>query len=65
MKKSSNRIFMLILNLMLLLHILRGPELSFIIGGCVPYILYYGMMILYVIFLLSRLLNILKKNGDR
>ena len=48
MKKNSTSIFMLVSMLMHLLHVLRG-DLSFIVDGELPYILYYGTMVLYVI----------------
>ena len=48
MKKNSASMFMLISTLMLLLHILRGPALTFTISGKLPYILYYGTIALYV-----------------
>lgn len=61
MKKSSTNIFMIISILMQLLHIMRDPELSFIIGGLFPYILYYGTMALNIICLICYLFNSLKR----
>ena len=48
MKKNLNGMFKLVATLMLLLHVLRGYELSFIIGGMLPFILYYGTIILFI-----------------
>ena len=49
MKKNLNGMFRLVATLMLLLHVLRGYELSFTIGGKLPFILYYGTIVLYII----------------
>jgi len=65
MKKSSVSIFMLISTLMLLLHILRGSDLTFIISGWIPYVLYYSTITLYVVGLLYRIYDVLKKKGNR
>ena len=64
MKKNSTGLFMTVSSLMLLLHILRGNNLTFIIGGWIPYALYYGTIGLYVIGLLCRLFRTVKKKED-
>lgn len=48
MKNKLNNMFKLVAALMLLLHVLRGNELSFTIGGILPFILYYGTIILFI-----------------
>ena len=48
MEKKSNSLFKLIAVLMLLLHVLRGNELSFTIDGILPFILYYGTILLFI-----------------
>ena len=48
MKNKLNGMFKLVAVLMLLLHVLRGSELSFTIGGVLPFVLYYGTMILFI-----------------
>ena len=65
MKKNLTGLFMAVSSLMFLLHVLRGNDLTFIMGGWVPYALYYGTIGLYVIGLLSRLFSNVKKKGDR
>ena len=65
MKKNLTGLFMAVSSLMLLLHILRGNDLTFIMGGWVPYALYYGAIGFYVIGLLCRLGSRLKKKGNR
>ena len=64
MKKNLTGLFMAVSSLMLLLHILRGNDLTFIVSGWLPYVLYYGTIGLYVIGLLSRLSGSVKK-GNR
>ena len=59
MKKNSIGGFMLVAILMQLLHTLRG-DLTFIIDGKLPYVLYHGTMALYVICLLGYLNGIIK-----
>ena len=61
MKKSPSSIFIPISILMQLLHIMRGPKLSFIMGGWFPYILYYGTMALYLICLICYLFGSIKR----
>lgn len=53
--------FMSVSILMHLLHILRGAELRFIIGGPFPYILYYGTMVFYVVCLVRYLFSSVKR----
>ena len=65
MKKNLTSLFMAVSSLMLLLHLLRGNDLTFIIGGWVPYALYYGTISLYVIGLLYRLFSNVKKKRKR
>ena len=65
MKKNLTGLFMAVSSLLLLLHILRGNNLAFIMGGWVSYALYYGTIGLYVIGLLCRLGSRLKKKGNR
>lgn len=60
MKKNSTNGFMMIAILMQLLHAMRG-ELSFIIEGKFPYVLYYGTMGLYVACLMGYLFGITKR----
>ena len=56
MKKSTN-MFMLVAILMHLLHTMRGSELTFIIDGSFPYVLYHGTMALYVVCLIFHVFN--------
>lgn len=61
MRKNFTGMFMLVSVLMQLLHILRGAELCFIIGGPFPYVLYYGTMVLYVVCLIRYLFSSVKR----
>ena len=65
MKKDSTGGFMLVSILMMVLHIMRGRELSFTINGVFPYVLYYGTIALFVVALLCRAGNILKKKHKK
>jgi len=49
MKKNFTNIIVLVSMLLHFLHIIRGPELAFTIGGRFPYVLYYGAMGLYIL----------------
>jgi len=49
MKKNFTDMIILVSMLLHFLHIIRGPELAFTIGGRFPYMLYYGTMGLYVL----------------
>ena len=49
MKRKSSGLFIAISNLMFLLHILRGNNITFIINSWIPYALYYITIGLYMV----------------
>ena len=61
MKKKLDSMFRLIAILMLLLHVLRGYELSFTIDGVLPFILYYGTVVLFIICFLCEAIGNIKE----
>ena len=60
-EKILNSMFKLVATLMLLLHVLRGNELSFKNGGELSVVLYYGTIVLYIGCFLCETLSSMKK----
>lgn len=65
MRKNFSGVFMVVSILLMYLHTLRGWEPAFVVGGRLPYILYYGTIGLFIICLMLYGYDVVKNLYDK